>query len=151
MLTYQYDWNITSRTWSNQAYFHHDTGRGIVAGPINQAGLPGLFGGYFRRWSSAAISTGSLDNIVTLFGGTGYEARTTEYRINRFGVRSTLNWSLGDHEIEAGLWYERNASATGRRWYPFSGANDDLTPYDVPRNPAFAVRRASQDRRRAAA
>ena len=32
---------------------------------------------------------------------------------------------------------ERNASRTGRRWYPFSAANNDLTPYDVPRNPAF--------------
>ena len=66
----------------------------------------------------------------------GYEVRTTEYRINRFGERSTLNWKLGDHDIEVGAWYERNASRTGRRWYPFSAANNDLTPYDVPRNPA---------------
>jgi hypothetical protein len=140
-LTYvQYDWNVTpGLTWSNQGYFHHDTGRGIVAGPINNAGLPALFAGYFPGLivGGSATSTGSLNNLVSQFGGTGYEARTTEYRINRFGVRSTLNWTIGDNEIEAGLWYERNASRTGRRWYPFSAANNDLTPYDVPRNPAF--------------
>lgn len=141
VLTYaQYDWNAApGLTWSNQAYFHHDTGRGIVAGPINQAGLPGLFAIYFPQLvvGGSTSSNATLDNIVNAFGGTGYETRTTEYRINRFGIRSTLNWSLGDHEIEAGLWYERNASRTGRRWYPFSAANHDLTPYDVPVNPAF--------------
>jgi iron complex outermembrane recepter protein len=140
-LTYaQYDWNVMPDiTWSNQAYFHHNTGRGVVAGPINNAGLPGLFAIYFPQLvvGGNATSTGTLNNLVNAFGGTGYEARTTEYRINRFGIRSTLNWKLDDHEIEAGIWYERNASRTGRRWYPFSAANNDLTPYDVPRNPAF--------------
>lgn len=140
-LTYaQYDWNAApGLTWSNQVYYHHNTGRGIVAGPVNNAGLPALFTTYFPNLvvGGNATSAATLSNIVNLFGGTGYEARTTEYRINRWGVRSTLNWSLGDHEIEAGLWYERNASRTGRRWYPFSAANNDLTPYDTPRNPAF--------------
>jgi iron complex outermembrane recepter protein len=127
-LTYvNYDWRLDpDMTWYNQVYFHHNTGRGIVAGPVNQAGLPALFAAYFPG-----------QNLVSVFGGTGYEARTTEYRINRFGERSTFNWALGDHQIEAGIWYERNASSTARRWYPFSAANDDLTPYDVPRNPAF--------------
>ncbi len=136
----QYDWTIDSdMTWSNQAYYHHDTGRGIVAGPINQAGLPGLFGIYFPNLvvGGNPSSTGSLDNIVAVFGGTGYEVRTTEYRINRAGERSTFDWQLGDHQIEAGVWYERNASSSARRWYPFSAANDDLTPYDVPRGAAF--------------
>jgi hypothetical protein len=47
------------------------------------------------------------------------------------------DWHLGDHSIEAGVWYEHNNSAQGRRWYPFSGANNDLTPYDIPSHPAF--------------
>lgn len=140
-LTYaQYDWKAAPNlTWSNQVYFHHDTGRGVVGGPINQAGLPGLFAIYFPQLvvGGSTSSTGTLTNIVNYFGGMGYEARTTEYRINRFGGRSTLNWTLGDHDIAFGVWYERNASRTGRRWYPFSAANNDMTPYDVPRNPAF--------------
>ncbi len=37
-----YDWKIADGiTWSNQAYYHANIGRGIVAGPVNQAGLPG--------------------------------------------------------------------------------------------------------------
>jgi hypothetical protein len=137
VLTYaQYDWRVNQDiNWSNQAYFHHDTGRGIVAGPINQAGLPGLFAIYYPGLVvGSTTSAATLTNISNVFGGTGYEVRTTEYRINRAGERSTLDWQLGDHAVEAGLWYERNASSTARRWYPFSAANNDLTPYDVPRN-----------------
>jgi iron complex outermembrane recepter protein len=139
-LTYaQYDWNaIPGLTWSNQVYFHHATGRGVVAGPTNNAGLPALFATYFPQLVvGSTTSAATLTNINNAFGGQGLEVRTTEYRINRFGARSTLNWALGDHEIEFGAWYERNASRTGRRWYPFSAANNDLRPYDVPRNPAF--------------
>src|SRR6185312_134123 len=105
-----YDWHASEAlTWSNQVYWHTDSGRGIVAGPVNQAGLPGLFAIYFPG-----------QNLVQTFGGTGYEVRTTEYEIHRFGERSTLDWYAGDHQIEAGVWYEHNHSGQGRRWYPFS-------------------------------
>ena len=127
-LTYlSYDWHASDAiTWSNQAYYHNNSGRGIVAGPVNQAGLPGLFAIYFPG-----------QNLVQTFGGTGYEVRTTEYEIHRAGERSTLNWKLGDHQLEGGLWYEHNDSAQGRRWYPFAAANNDLTPYNIPIHPAF--------------
>ena len=122
-----YDWHVSDAvTWSNQVYWHVDSGRGIVAGPVNQAGLPGLFAIYFPG-----------QNLVRTFGGTGYEVRTTEYEIHRAGERSTLDWRLGDHQIEAGVWYEHNSSGQGRRWYPFAAANNDLTPYDIPAHPAF--------------
>ena len=122
-----YDWHPSDAiTWSNQVYYHNDSGRGIVAGPVNQAGLPGLFQIYFPG-----------QNLVQTFGGTGYEVRTTEYEIHRVGERSTLNWHLGDHQVEAGLWYEHNDSAQARRWYGFSAANNDLTPYNIPVDPAF--------------
>jgi hypothetical protein len=122
-----YDWHVSDAvTWSNQVYYHNDSARGIVAGPVNQAGLPGLFAIYFPG-----------QNLVQTFGGTGYEVRTTEYEIHRAGERSTLDLQLGDHQVEAGLWYEHNDSAQARRWYPFSGANNDLTPYDIPEHPAF--------------
>jgi iron complex outermembrane receptor protein len=123
----QYDWHINDAvTWSNQGYYHNDSGRGIVAGPVNQAGLPGLFAIYFPG-----------QNLVQTFGGTGYEVRTTEYKIGRVGVRSTLNAQIGDHAIEGGIWFEHNNSEQGRRWYPFSAANNDLSPYDIPAHPAF--------------
>jgi outer membrane receptor protein involved in Fe transport len=143
VLTYlQYDAKFSDDlTWSNQIYYHYNYGRGIVAGPVNQAGLPGLFAIYYpdQVVGASASSAGTLANLVRIFGGTGYEVRTTEYRINRGGERSTLNWQLGDHAIEAGLWYEHNESAQHRAWYPFSAANNDLTPYDEPRGPIALI------------
>jgi iron complex outermembrane receptor protein len=122
-----YDWHASDAiTWSNQVYYHNDSARGIVAGPVNQAGLPALFVLYFPG-----------QNLVQTFGGTGYEVRTTEYEIHRAGERSTLSWKLADHQLEAGVWYEHNDSAQGRRWYPFSAVNNDLTPYNIPIHPAF--------------
>jgi outer membrane receptor protein involved in Fe transport len=122
-----YEWHPSDAvTWSNQIYYHNDSSRGIVAGPVNQAGLPGLFAIYFPG-----------QNLVDTFGGTGYEVRTTEYEIHRVGERPTLDWQVGDHQIEAGVWYEHNDSAQGRRWYPFSGDNNDLSPYNIPIDPAF--------------
>ena len=133
----KYDWRATPDiTWSNQVYGHYDYGRGIVAGPINQAGLPGLFGSYFPQLVVGGTgSAASLQNLVNLFGGTGYEVRTTEYSIKRGGIISTFDWRLGAHQIEAGLWYEHNKSTQHRVWYPFSAQNDDLTPYDTPKGP----------------
>jgi outer membrane receptor protein involved in Fe transport len=134
----KYDYTVApGLTWSNQLYDHYDYGRGIVAGPVNQAGLPGLFAAYFPGSvaGGSATSTGSLTNLVNLFGGTGYEVRTTEYHIKRWGELSTLNWDLGPHKIEAGLWYEHNSEGQHRVWYPLSAANNDLTPYDAPKGP----------------
>jgi outer membrane receptor protein involved in Fe transport len=148
----KYDRQLSSNlTWSNQIYYHYNYGRGIVAGPINQAGLPGLFAAYFpgqvvdkngapvpiSQAAANASTPGSLANLSTLFGGTGNEVRTTEYRINRGGLISTLNWTLGDHQVEAGAWWEHNEDAQHRAWYPFSAANNDLSPYDVPKNHLF--------------
>ena len=124
----KYDYTVNPDiTWSNQIYFHHDEGRGIVAGPINQAGLPALFAVYYPG-----------QDLKSVFGGSGYAVRTTEYLINRGGFISTLNWRLGSHDIEGGLWYERNSSATQRAWYSFAASSTDLTPYDTPTNKNFA-------------
>jgi outer membrane receptor protein involved in Fe transport len=134
----KYDYKINEDlTWSNQVYYHYDYGRGIVAGPVNNAGLPGLFATYYPGLIvGSSTSAASLTNLVNLFGGTGYEVRTTEYHINRGGLISTLNWQLGQHQIEAGVWYEHNDEGQHRVWYPFSSANDDLTPYDIPHGPS---------------
>lgn len=110
-------------TWSNQAYFHHNDGVGVVAGPINQAGLPGLFKVYFPN-----------QDLKTVFGGSGYATRTTEYAINRRGWVSTLRWELGAHRVEAGLWFEHNKSDAYRRWYALD-VNKPSSPYTRPSDP----------------
>ena len=142
----KYDYSFSSNlTWSNQAYYHYNYGRGIVAGPVNQAGLPTLFAAYFPQLVvGSPTSAATLANIVARFGGTGNEVRTTEYRINRGGLISTLNYQVGDHQIEAGVWWEHNEDAQHRAWYPFTAANNDLSPYDEPQGPAAFIQYYAQ-------
>lgn len=122
----KYDWNISDRiVWSNQAYYHHDDGVGVVAGPIDVAGLPGLFAKYYPNLTAAQLST--------KFGGSGFATRTTEYRIDRGGLLSTLRVELGNHQIELGGWYERQDSSAHRRWYALD-VNNPSTPYQRPKD-----------------
>lgn len=107
-------------TWTNQVYYHRDAGAGLVAGPIGVAGLPGLFSVYFPG-----------QNLKAVFGNSGIALRTTEYGIHRGGVISRIDAELGDHRVQAGLWFEHNRSSAYRRWYGFDLANP-TTPYDKP-------------------
>lgn len=109
--------------WSNQYYFHHNDGVGVVGGPINQAGLPALFKAYFPN-----------QDLKSVFGNSGYATRTTEYRINRQGWISNLDWELDNHRIQAGFWFEHNNSGAYRRWYALD-VNNPSSPYQRPSNP----------------
>ena len=129
----KYDWHVSDKiTWSNQAYYHHDDGVGVVAGPIDVAGLPGLFSFYFPGTSSPT-STANLARLSTIFGNSGLASRTTEYRINREGILSTLRIDLGQHQIELGGWYEHQRSSSYRRWYALDVAKP-TSPYTRPEN-----------------
>jgi iron complex outermembrane receptor protein len=120
----KYDWYLSDAlTWSNQYYIHHNEGAGVVAGPINQAGLPALFNVYFPG-----------QNLKTVFGGSGYATRTTEYKINRQGWISNMRWDAGDHQVEGGIWFEHNQSSAYRRWYALD-VNNPSSPYELPSNP----------------
>ena len=110
-------------SWTNQVYFHHNDGVGVVAGPINQAGLPALFNVYFPG-----------QNLKAVFGNSGYATRTTEYAINRKGLLSTLRYEVAGHQLEAGLWFEHNRSGAYRRWYALD-VNNPSSPYTRPSNP----------------
>ncbi|WP_254604879.1 TonB-dependent receptor [Sphingomonas bacterium] len=136
----KYDWKVTDRiSWTNQAYYHHDDGVGVVAGPITVAGLPGLFSCYYPLVagsacpSPTATSAASLARLSTIFGGSGLASRTTEYRINREGLLSTLRLDLGNHQVEIGGWYERQRSSAYRRWYAVD-VNNPSPPYTRPEN-----------------
>jgi hypothetical protein len=124
-LTYaKYEANLSdAATWSNQVYYHHDDGVGVVAGPIGVAGLPGLFSVYYPN-----------QNLKQVFGNSGYATRTTEYAINRAGLLSTVRMELGQHQVQAGLWLEHNRSEAYRRWYALD-VNHPSSPYDRPSDP----------------
>lgn len=129
----KYDAKLTDAvTWSNLSYYHHNSGVGIVAGPITAAGLPGLFSFYYPNPAGgAATSPANLARLSTIFGGSGLAARTTEYRIERYGVISTLKSSIANHDIEIGGWYERQRSSSYRRWYAVD-VNNPRDPYTRP-------------------
>ncbi|PZQ47222.1 MAG: TonB-dependent receptor, partial [Phenylobacterium zucineum] len=142
----RYAWKpMEGLTWTNTAYYHYNFGRGIVAGPINTAGLPGLFATYYPNLVvGTATSAATLQNIVNLFGGSGNAVRTTEYRINRGGLQSNVVWEVGNHNIQAGAWLEHNEPAQHRVWYPMTAANNNLSPYDVPRGPKALTQYAAE-------
>lgn len=133
----KYDWNVSDKIhWSNQAYYHHDDGVGVVAGPVSAAGLVGLFSCYFpvagQTCTTATPATpANLARISNIFGGSGLATRTTEYRIDREGLRSSLRLDLGNHHIELGGWYEHQSSSAYRRWYAVDAANPS-SPYTRP-------------------
>jgi iron complex outermembrane receptor protein len=127
----KYDWNIADTIiWSNQAYYHHNDGVGVVAGPIDVAGLPQLFSFYFPGTGSPT-SAANLARLTTRFGGSGFATRTTEYRIDRGGLLSVVKAEIGNHTIEAGGWFERQSSSAFRRWYALD-VNNPSSPYTRP-------------------
>ena len=129
----KYDWHVSDRVhWINQLYFHHNDGVGVVAGPITAAGLPQLFSFYYPGAAgSSATSAANLARLSTIFGGSGLASRTTEYRIDREGLLSTLRLDLGNHQIELGGWYEHQNSSSYRRWYAVD-VNAPSSPYTRP-------------------
>lgn len=71
--------------------------------------------------------------LVAATGGSGLITRTTEYRIDRYGVISAVNIDLGAHQIELGGWFEKNSTTQWRRWYGVDVNNpDSSTPYIRP-------------------
>jgi len=126
----KYDLNIGSNIkWSNQIYTHHNDGVGVVAGPLQFV------------WNSPIkfyYPTLTQAQFAATIDPSGYIVRTTEYRIQRKGLISTLTADLGDHKIEAGLWYQNNSSHAYRRWYALDQNNlDGYSPYIRPSNPLF--------------
>ncbi|MFA6117071.1 MAG: TonB-dependent receptor plug domain-containing protein [Sphingomonas sp.] len=142
-------------TWSTTAYFHHNDGAGVVAGPLGQsittaqpyldpnyATLPancrfGANANGIRPTACTALTDAQAAAagaaLVQATGGSGLITRTTEYRIDRGGVISALNLDLGSHKIELGGWFEHNSTTQWRRWYGVDVNNPaSSTPYIRP-------------------
>jgi iron complex outermembrane receptor protein len=50
--------------------------------------------------------------------------RTTEYKIDRNGILSDLNWELDNHSVSAGVWAERSNHMATRNFYAIKGNED---------------------------
>lgn len=152
----RYDAHLAGNVeWSTTGYYHHNDGAGVVAGPLGQsittaqpyldpayASLPAncRFTGNnngVRPSACTALTTAQAAAagaaLVAATGGSGLITRTTEYRIDRYGVISAVNIDLGAHQIELGGWFEKNSTTQWRRWYGVDVNNpDSSTPYIRP-------------------
>lgn len=142
-------------TWSTTGYFHHNDGAGVVAGPLGQSittAQPYLDPAYATLPANCRFTANNngvrpsactaLTNqqaaaagaaLVAATGGSGLITRTTEYRIDRWGVISAVSAEIGNHHIELGGWFEHNSTTQWRRWYAVDVNNPGLsTPYIRP-------------------
>jgi len=153
----RYDLHISKNvTLSTTGYAHHNDGVGVVAGPLGQSittAQPyldpnyaaavavkcqfGANGNGARPSTCTALTDAQLAAsgaaLVAATGGSGLITRTTEYRIDRFGVISALTADLGNHKIELGGWFEHNSTTQWRRWYAVDVNNPaSSSPYIRP-------------------
>ncbi len=141
--------------WSGTFYVHHNDGAGVVAGPLGQSittAQPYLDPAYATLPTNCRFGANGNGNLptgctaltaaqasaagaalVAATGGSGLITRTTEYRIDREGIISSLNLDLGAHQVELGGWYEHNSTTQWRRWYGVDIAHPERsTPYIRP-------------------
>ena len=137
----KYDAHLTDTiTWSNQVYFHHDDGVGVVAGPLGQSitVIQAYLDPNYATDTHFKTNANASAQLVAVTGGSGFVTRTTEYRIDRHGLISKFNLDLGAHQVEFGGWYEFNSATQYRRWYALDVNNPIAsTPYIRPSNPLF--------------
>lgn len=115
LLSLKADWRVNDTlSMDATAYYHRNEGQGHWATPYSAS--PGV----------------------------PIRMRTTEYDIERTGFMPSLEWQLGDHRIEAGLWLERNAHGVQRNFYDLQL---DTPPDDIffYRNPDARVFRQRFD------
>jgi iron complex outermembrane receptor protein len=70
-------------------------------------------------------------------GGAPLSLRTTEYGIQREGVVSSLDWRVGHHDIEGGLWYEHNHLTEARRYYGVNSTGSNFSSLNYLQNPFY--------------
>lgn len=102
----------------------------------------------------------SLDTVLTshlnwktLFYGHGYQGvstwatpfkvtpgvngapiseRVLAYDTNRFGLLNAVDWDIGQHIINTGIWYENNVATQKRHFFPIYLSGPLWSPYDIP-------------------
>lgn len=72
--------------------------------------------------------------------------RTTEYGINRSGVIAGLEWTLGNNQLQAGVWGEDSKHTVQRNFYFISGPVDDSYFLHDPNIRVFYQRYKTQTR-----
>lgn len=122
-------------TWSNTFYVHHNDGAGVVAGPLGQSitVVQAYLDPNYATDTHLTTNNNNSAALVAATGGSGLLSRTTEYRIDRYGVVSNLDLDFGNHHFQFGGWFEHNSATQWRRWYAVDVNNPaSSSPYIRP-------------------
>jgi iron complex outermembrane receptor protein len=71
--------------------------------------LSGQTTAYLHRDRGIGIFADSYDPTPAANGGSPISVSTVGYDIDRKGVTSQLTWVMGQHTLQAGIWYENNS------------------------------------------
>ncbi len=111
----KYNTAITSRlTSKTTVYGHHNAGTGLWYTP------------YVATYDP---STGTAISPIS--------ERTSEYRIARGGVLSSLSYETGRNNVEGGVWFEKESFDLARRFYGTTLLGPTFSIYDTPKNPFY--------------
>jgi iron complex outermembrane receptor protein len=92
-----YDADLTETfSVSGTIYQHENEGQGVWFTP------------YANPYTANQTAPGQFSPVST---------RTTEYDMNRSGVFGSATWTIGQHQVEGGFWYEYNDFDQLRRFY----------------------------------
>ncbi len=81
-------------------------------------------GSWITPYSPTPVGALNADgSVITARSPVGF--RTTEYRMKRFGMVSTLAYDVGVNRLEIGGWFENNKFIQARRFY---GMTDSAAP-----------------------
>jgi outer membrane receptor protein involved in Fe transport len=122
-------------SWSNTFYVHHNDGAGVVAGPLGQSitVVQAYLDPNYATDTHLTTNNNNSAALVAATGGSGLLSRTTEYRIDRFGMVANLDLDLGNHHFQFGGWFEHNSATQWRRWYAVDVNNPaSSSPYIRP-------------------
>ncbi len=110
----KYSTALTSHlTWKSSVYGHHNAGTGL--------------------WWTPYTATYSVNGTAV----SPISERTSEYRIARGGVLSSLSWATSRNTLEGGVWFEKESFDLARRFYSTSLNDPGRSVYDTPTFPFY--------------
>ena len=85
-------------TWNVGTYYHHNRGEG--------------------QWTTPYVASPA--------SGLPLAMRTTDYGLDRYGVTSSLQYTIGNNDIEVGVWGEDSSNHIERNYFNLAGAYTGL-------------------------
>lgn len=92
---------------------------------------------FYRHAYQGASTWGTPYKATPGANGSPLSERVLAYDTDRSGLLSALDWTLGAHHINTGIWYEVNSATQGRYFFPIYLDGPLWSPYQMP-NPATA-------------